>query len=197
MAEPRRHSERPSEEFGESAAGAAATAEHAADSAAATAEHMVGSAADTTKRAVDSTAAAAERASAEAARQAEKVGETLANQTEQIAAGGRQGLHQAARAAETGAKAALRSGVTIADGVREIATTWTHYAEEVMRRNSEAGQALLRCRNWNEILEVQAGLLRDNMHAFLDQSAKVAEIGSRMATRPLEALAETEGDRPR
>jgi hypothetical protein len=186
MAEPRRHSERPSEEFGESAAGGMAAAEHMADSAAAVTEH-----------AVDSAAATAERASEAAARQTERIGETIARQTEQAAASGRQGLQRAARAAETGAKAALRSGVTIADDVREIATTWTHYAEEVMRRSSEAGQALLRCRNWNEILEVQAGLLRDNMHAFLDQSAKVAEIGSRMATRPLEALAETEGDRPR
>jgi hypothetical protein len=175
MAEPRRQSERPSEEFGESAAGGMAAAEHMADSAAAVTEH-----------AVDSAAATVERAS-----------EMAARQTEQVAAGGRQGLQQAARAAETGAKAALRSGVTVADGVREIATTWAHYAEEVMRRSSEAGQALLRCRSWNEILEVQAGLLRDNMHAFLDQSAKVAEIGSRMATRPLEALAEAEGDRPR
>lgn len=128
--------------------------------------------------------AAAERASAETARQAER-----------IAAEGRQGLQQATRAAETEAKAALRSSATVADGVREIAQTWAHYAEEVMRHSSQASQALLRCRSWNEVLEVQADLLRDNMHAFLDQSARVAEIGSRMATRPLETVTEARGNK--
>jgi hypothetical protein len=138
------------------------------------------------ERTVDSAAAAAERASAETARQAERV-----------VVEGRQGLQQATQAAETGAKAALRSGGTVADGVREIAQTWAHYAEEVMRHSSQAGQKLLRCRSWNEILEVQADLLRDNMHASLDQGAKLAEIGSRMATRPLDAMTEASGSKPR
>jgi hypothetical protein len=106
-------------------------------------------------------------------------------------------MRQASRAAESGAQAALRSGATAADGVREIAAVWAHYAEEVMRHSAQAGQALLRCRSWSEILEIQAGLLRDNTQAFLDQSAKVAEIGSRMARSPFEALAEAGGDKPR
>jgi hypothetical protein len=145
----------------------------------------------------ESAAATAERATDSAASIAERASEATARQAERVVAEGRQGLQQATRTAETGTKAALRSGATIADGVREIAQTWAHYAEEVMRHSSQASQALLRCRSWNEVLEVQAGLLRDNMHAFLDQSAKVAEIGSRMATRPLEALTETGGDKSR
>jgi hypothetical protein len=46
----------------------------------------------------------------------------------------------------------------------------------------------LRARNFSEMLEVQAKLLRDNMQAFLDQTAKIAETASRMATRPFDAL---------
>jgi len=60
-----------------------------------------------------------------------------------------------------------------------------------MRHTSEASQALLRARTFNEMLEVQANLLRDNMQAFLEQSARIAEAASRMATRPFEALKET------
>jgi hypothetical protein len=62
-----------------------------------------------------------------------------------------------------------------------------------MRHTSEATQALLRARTFSEMLEVQAKLLRDNMQSFLDQSAKIAEIASRMATRPLDALTEASG----
>lgn len=143
-------------------------------------------------------AAAAEQAVEGASAVAERIGNAAARQAERVAAGGREGVRQAAQAAESGTKAALRSGETIADGVREIAQTWVHYAEEVMRHSSQASQALMRCRNWGEILEVQTGLLRDNTRAFLDQSAKVAEIGSRLATRPFEAMKETaEGDKSR
>jgi hypothetical protein len=142
-------------------------------------------------------AATAERAVEDATAISERARETTASQGEAVVSAARQGLQQATRSAESGANAALRSGVTIADGVREIAETWVHYAEHVMRHSSEAGQALLRCRSWNEILEVQTRLLRDNMHAFLEQSAKVSEIGSRMATRPFEVLTEAGGDKPR
>jgi hypothetical protein len=66
-----------------------------------------------------------------------------------------------------------------------------------MRHISEASQALLRARTFNEMLEVQAKLLRDNMQAFLDQSIRIAESASRMATRPLEALKEASSERTR
>ena len=66
-----------------------------------------------------------------------------------------------------------------------------------MRHSSEASQALLRARTFSEMLEVQAKLLRDNMQSFLDQSAKLAEIASRMATRPLDAFKEASGGQTR
>ncbi len=66
-----------------------------------------------------------------------------------------------------------------------------------MRHTSEASQALLRARTFTEILEVQAKLLRENMQAFLDQSVRIAELASRMATRPLQELKAAGTERPR
>jgi hypothetical protein len=59
-----------------------------------------------------------------------------------------------------------------------------------MRNSSAAGRDLLRARTFNEMLDVQAKLFRDNVQAFLDQTVKIAEAGTRMAARPLEALRE-------
>ena len=70
-------------------------------------------------------------------------------------------------------------------------------AEEVMQHTSEASQALLRARTFAEMLEVQAKLLRDNMQSFVDQSARIAEAASRMATRPFNALKQASGDQTR
>jgi hypothetical protein len=106
-------------------------------------------------------------------------------QAERFAELGQQGMRQAADAS-TAASAAQRSASAVAECTQEITAAWARYAEEVMRHTSEASQALLRARTFTEILEVQAKLLRENMQAFLDQSARIAESASRMATRPLE-----------
>ena len=123
-------------------------------------------------------------------------GSQAAQQTERFAELGQQGIRQAADASTAAANAAQRSGSAVAECTQEITAAWTRYAEEVMRHTSEASQALLRARTFTEVLEVQAKLLRENMQAFLDQSVRIAESASRMATRPLQELkASTERSR--
>ena len=101
---------------------------------------------------------------------------------------GREGLRQAADASSGAAGTSEDSARAIAGCAQEITAAWARYAEEVMRRTSEANRALLRARTFNEMLEVQVKLLRDTTQAFLDQSVRVAELASRVATRPLEEL---------
>ena len=123
--------------------------------------------------------------------------EPAQRQTEGLAEIGAERIRQATEGSAAAASGTLRSGSAIASGAQEITAEWTRCAEEVMRHTSEASQALLRARTFSEMLEVQAKLLRDNMQSFLDQSAKIAEIASRMATRPLDALKEASGGQTR
>jgi hypothetical protein len=118
------------------------------------------------------------------------LGQAAQQQVDRAAELGQQGVRQAADASLAAASTAQRSGSGVTECAQEITTAWARYAEEVMRHTTEASRALLRARTFSEMLEVQAKLLRDNMQAFLDQSVKVAESASRMATRPLEALRE-------
>src|SRR5205807_8630218 len=118
-------------------------------------------------------------------------------QAERFAERGQQGSRQTADAATAAAGAVQRAGWAVAECTQDIAAAWARYAEEVMRHTSEASQALLRARTFTEILEVQAKLLRENMQAFLDQSVRIAESASRMATRPLEELRTASTERPR
>jgi hypothetical protein len=116
--------------------------------------------------------------------------EAAQRETQHVTEVGHEGIRQATAASKAAADGALRSGAAIAESAQEITAAWARYAEEVMRHTSEASQALLRARTFNEMLEVQANLLRDNMQAFLEQSARIAEAASRMATRPFEGLKE-------
>jgi hypothetical protein len=122
------------------------------------------------------------------ARNQGSVSQATQQQAERLAELGRSGVQQAADASAATVTAAERSGSALAQSTEEIAAAWAHYAEEVMRNTSEASRALLRAQTFNEMLEVQARLLRDNMQAFLDQSVRIAESTSRIALRPLEAL---------
>jgi hypothetical protein len=118
-------------------------------------------------------------------------------EAERFAASGREGMHRATKASMAAASGAARSGSTLAEGVQEITAAWARYAEEVMRHTSEASQALRRAQTFNEMLEVQARLLGDNMQSFLDQSTRIAEAASRMATRPFVAPKEASAEQAR
>lgn len=134
------------------------------------------------------------RASPENDRNRERFGQVAQQQVEHFAEIGREGVRQAADASTAAASGMARSSSGMADCAQEITAAWARYAEEVMRHTSEASRALLRSRTVSEILEIQAQLLRDNMQAFLDQSLKVAEAASRMASRPFETIREVGSD---
>jgi hypothetical protein len=123
--------------------------------------------------------------------------EAARQQAERFAEAGREGMREANEVSTAAASGAARSGLALAEGAQEITTAWARYAEEVMRHTSEASQALLRAQSFNEMLEVQARLLRDNMQAFLDQSARIGEVASRMARRPFVALKEANAEQTR
>jgi hypothetical protein len=119
----------------------------------------------------------------------ERGGEAARRQTERVA-GGRDGVRQAAAASKATAEGAPRSDLPLTECAQEMTAAWARYAEDVVRHTTEASEALLHARNFTEVLEVQASLLRNNMQAFLDQSARIAEVAGRMATRPFAALRE-------
>ena len=125
------------------------------------------------------------------------LGQAAQGQTERLGELGRQGVRQAAEASTAAVGAAQRSGSAFNERTQEITAAWARYAEEVMRHTSKPSQDLLRARTFNEMLEIQARLLRDNMQAFLDQSVRIAESASRMATRPLEAMKEASSEQTR
>jgi len=127
----------------------------------------------------------------------ERGSDAARRQTERFAEVGREGVRQAATVSKAATEGALRSGSALTETAQEITAAWTRYAEDVMRHTSEASQALLRARNFTEMLEVQGNLLRNNMQAFLEQGARMAEAASRMATRPFEALREAGAEQTR
>ena len=106
--------------------------------------------------------------------------------------GGRRGSGNG-ETATTDASPAADAGPAVAAGLQDIAQAWVDYARQVMDRTSAATEALLKCRSFDDMLGVQAELMRGHLRAFLDQSTRLAEISNRMAARSLDAIRETGG----
>jgi len=117
--------------------------------------------------------------------------------------GGRSGSGTAngETAATSTTTATTDAGAAVAAGLQDIAQAWVGYAQQVMDRTTEATESLLKCRSFNDMLGVQAELMRGHLQAFLDQSTKLAEITNRMAARSIgaigEAAASEKADKPR
>ena len=92
--------------------------------------------------------------------------------------------------ATANSKATTDAGAAVAQGLQDVAQAWVDYARQVMDRTTEATESLLKCRSFNDMLGVQAELMRGHLQAFLDQSTKLAEITNRMAARSIDALGE-------
>ena len=88
----------------------------------------------------------------------------------------------------TASHAGMHAGSAVAEGLQDVARAWADYAQQIMQRTTEATQELVRCSNFNDVLGVQAELMRAHMQAFLDQSTKLAEITNRMAARSMDAI---------
>lgn len=92
--------------------------------------------------------------------------------------------------ATASAKATVDPGSAVAAGLQDIAQAWVDYAQQVMHRTTQATESLLKCQTFNDMLAVQAELMRGHLQAFLDQSTKLAEVTNRMASHSIDAIGE-------
>ena len=108
-----------------------------------------------------------------------------------FAEAGHQAKQETARGQEAALKTTFRADSRFADGGQEIAAAWARYIGDCMGNTSEATRALLRAQNFRDMLEIQADLLCNNLQAFLEQSARVAEAATHMATRSFKVPRQT------
>ncbi len=93
-------------------------------------------------------------------------------------------------------RALRRRWMRVRQSLRDCRTSprpGSDYAQQVMHRTTEATESLLKCQSFNDMLAVQAELMRGHLQAFLDQSTKLAEITNRMAARSIDAIGEVAG----
>ena len=111
----------------------------------------------------------------------------------------RGGLDAAAAVASGfgGGTALSRSSGEFARGLQDVGQLWTEMAQDMLRDGVAATQTLLRCRTLGDVIGMQSALLRGRLESFIDRSARLAEISTRLFVGVTQAAGEVGAERSR
>ena len=81
----------------------------------------------------------------------------------------------------------------LARGFQDISREWASLAQDQVRRNLDAFNALLRYRRPHDVVAVQSGLVRDSLELAVTNGRQIAELSVKVASGAAERfMAETE-----
>ena len=95
--------------------------------------------------------------------------------------------------AAANAKATVDAGSAVAAGLQDVAQAWVDYAQQVMHRTTEATECLLKCWDFNDVLAVQAELMRGHFAGLSRANHQARRDTNRMAARSIDAIGEMAG----
>lgn len=84
----------------------------------------------------------------------------------------------------------MKYGTVLASGMQTFWHEWIGCAQDVMQRNVDAVQNVLRSRSPSDFFAAQSDLLRDEMQAMIDFGSRLSEISARIASDAARAFGE-------
>ena len=97
---------------------------------------------------------------------------------------------RSARETAQGLEAAMKYGTVLASGMQTFWHEWIGCAQDVMQRNVDAVQNVLRSRSPSDFFAAQSDLLRDEMQAMIDSGSRLSEVSARIASDAARAFGE-------
>lgn len=97
---------------------------------------------------------------------------------------------RSARETTQGLEAAMKYGTVLASGMQTLWQEWVGCAQDVMQRNVDGMQNLMRSRSPGDFFAAQGDLLRDEMQAMIDTGSRMSELSARIASDAARAFGE-------
>ena len=85
-------------------------------------------------------------------------------------------------------KAIAECNAVLAQGFQDISREWASLAQDQLRRNLDAFNALLRCRSLPDVVAVQSGLVRDSLELTVTNGRQIAELSVEVASEAAEKI---------
>ena len=138
-------------------------------------------------------AAAAAHNFAEASRDAGQTGRRGAEERSSAEHAGQEAsdiYSRSARETTQGLEAAVKYGTVLASGMQTFWHEWIGCAQDVMQRNVDAVQNMMRLRSPGDFFAAQSDLLRDEVQAMIDSGSRLSEVSARIASDAARAFGE-------
>ena len=97
-------------------------------------------------------------------------------------------------------KAIAECNAVLAQGFQNLSREWASLAQDQLRKNLDAFNAVLCSRSWPDLVATQSSLARDNLELLVTNTRRLAELSIEVATeaaRKITAEAEESGKRLR
>src|SRR5918911_2835809 len=85
-------------------------------------------------------------------------------------------------------KAIAECNAVLAQGFQNISREWASLAQDQLRRNLDAFNALLRCRSLQDVIAVQSGLVRDSLELTVTNGRQIAKLSVEVASEAAERI---------
>lgn len=94
--------------------------------------------------------------------------------------------------------AILQSGARLARGMQDVGWEMMQFSQQSLRMQLKAANDLMTCRSIEDMVQVQRDLMRESVDSLLQESAKLLELSSNVATDALDPLSQRgQGGGPR
>lgn len=97
---------------------------------------------------------------------------------------------RSARETAQGLEAAMKYGTVLASGMQTFWQEWIGCAQDVMQRNVDGMQNLMRSRSPGDFFGAQSELLRDKVQAIIDTGSRMSEVSARIASEAARVFGE-------
>lgn len=97
---------------------------------------------------------------------------------------------RSARETAQGLEAAMKYSTVLASGVQIFWQEWIGCAQDVMQRNVDGMQNLMRSRSPGDFFAARSELLRDKVQAIIDTGSRMSEVSARIASDAARAFGE-------
>ncbi len=85
-------------------------------------------------------------------------------------------------------KAIAECNAVLAQGFQDISREWASLAQDQLRKNLDAFNAVLRSRSWPDLVAAQSSLARDNLELLVTNTRRLAELSIEVATEAAQRI---------
>ena len=100
-----------------------------------------------------------------------------------------EGVQQAVEQSAQNMQAITEYGSVLSHGVQDISREWLSFVQQAAQANVEGFGTLLRSRTPQDLAVAQSDLLRQNLEALLNSSARISERSAAIASETVQRIA--------